>query len=189
MTTQTSCAAFSANNWVGDCYRHSSKAGDTCTVGHSPHAQRRASNTFKAFWWHRFHIWCRWTRWVLFFSVSALTNVIMSLCHHRSIQTIPLPQDASLTYKKKEWQTGLDNRVIILWVCAASCGERWFLKRNLWFTGSGKCGLDEHIMTCQGLQGQWCDALKMTHFMTRMYPAYMTTRTKLSHLIEKQKKN
>lgn len=27
----------------------------------------------------------------------------------------------------------------------------------------------------------------MTHFMTRMYPAYMTTRIKLSHLMEKQK--
>lgn len=50
------------------------------------------------------------------------------------------------------------------------------------------CGLDGHIWTYQGLQGQWWDALKMTHFMTRMYPAYMTTRIKLSHLRGKQEK-
>lgn len=93
---------------------------------------------------------------------------------------LPLSHDASSTYKKEEWRTGLDNRVIMLWGCVTSRGERWFfLKRNLWFSGSGKCGLDEHIMTHQGRQ-----ALKRTHFMTRMYPAYMTTRIKLSHLTE-----
>lgn len=135
-----------------------------------------------------------WMRWVLFFSEIALRNVIIwravkSFLRFASfIETIPLPHETSLTYKKKDWQTGLENWLMLLYICVDSCSESRFLKSNLWFTEPGYCGLDGHIWTYQGLQGQW-DALKMTHFMTRMYPAYMTTRTKLSHLREKQKKN
>lgn len=80
----------------------------------------------------------RWMRCVLFFSEIALRNVIIcpavkSFLRFASfIQTIPLPHEASLTYQKKHWQTGLENWIMMLYICVDSCSESRFWKSNLW---------------------------------------------------------
>lgn len=94
-----------------------------------------------------------WTRRALFFSEIAWRKrnypwcgeALVGICVIYTNQSPP-PWGIINLQEKKNGRLDLEERLMVLYMCVSLKK-----KSNLWFTGSGKCGLDGRIRTDQGL--------------------------------------